>query len=334
MLEMACTIPQVMLSTQRLRDVCLLWFAKVADKQTIYSPKAFDAIVPPYATRFSMSLDAVEIIHVLATFSNNIQGWWSRWTDWTSSGNPGCWGVFFANAAPKRRKCLRGRKGTSNHQVGAGSKLLSGRENKKFLGRIKLPYQEKKMRWMDVFLTVLFGDVFFHQQIGWAEGMRQVWMLQVDEFATLDLIFERQWARFFAKDGRAQLLNLPSLRPSTLGTEEGVFDSWRVDGFSPSQSRSQFPETLLRTWDKKMCEDPLQAHFTFRCIWWDATTWMWHTQWSPDLRLGRWLLQGLPWVIPLGRQERGVCVIKAGAERLGEESRTWKMMKYPYPPWN
>ena len=55
--------------------------------------------------------------------------------------------------------------------------------------------------------------------------MRQVWMLQVDEFATLDLIFERQWARFFAKDGRAQLLNLPSLRPSTLGTEEGVFDS-------------------------------------------------------------------------------------------------------------
>ena len=75
-------------------------------------------------------------------------------------------GSFFANAAPKRRKCLRGRKGTSNHQVGAGSKLLSGRENKKFLGRIKLLYQEKKMRWMDVFLTVLFGDVFFHQQIG------------------------------------------------------------------------------------------------------------------------------------------------------------------------
>lgn len=75
-------------------------------------------------------------------------------------------GSFFANAAPKRRKWLRGRKGTSNHQVGAGSKLLSGRENKKFLGRIKLLYQEKKMRWMDVFLTVLFGDVFFHQQIG------------------------------------------------------------------------------------------------------------------------------------------------------------------------
>ena len=232
-------------------------------QQTICSQKAFTTMTSPYPTRFAMSLDAVEVTYVVAIFANKpIQGWWSGWTDWTPSGNPRSWGVS-ANAAPKRRKWLRGRKGTSNYQVGAGSRLLSGRENKKFLGRIKLLYQEKKMRWMDVFLTVLFGDGFFHQQIGWAEGVRQVWMLQVDEFATLDLTFERQWARFFAKDGRAQLLNLPSLRPSTLGTEEGVFDSWRVDGFSVPEAVSSF---LKLSWElgtrrcvKTLCKHALRS---------------------------------------------------------------------------
>ena len=256
MLEMACTIPQVMLSTQRLRDVCLLWFAKVADKQTIYSPKAFDAIVPPYMQRVS----PCRCLQHSQTTSKADE---AAGPTGPRQGILDFGEFFFANAAPKRRKWLRGRKGTSNHQVGAGSKLLSGRENKKFLGRIKLLYQEKKMRWMDVFLTVLFGDVFFHQQIGWAEGVRQVWMLQVDEFATLDLIFERQWARFFAKDGRAQLLNLPSLRPSTLGTEEGVFDSWRVDGFSVPKAVSSF---LKLSWElgtrrcvKTLCKHALRS---------------------------------------------------------------------------
>ena len=127
---------------------------------------------------------------------------------------------------------------TSNHQVGAGF-YVTFREGNKKLSR----YCIKRIIWVGwmFFLTVLLDFVPWTDWMGW-ECER--WMNSL------------LWIWFFAKDGRAQPLNPPRLRPSTLGTEERVFGSWRL---FRSKAVSSFLK-ILRTWDEDAWR-VLQARF-------------------------------------------------------------------------
>ena len=78
---------------------------------------------------------------------------------------------------------------------------------------------------------------FFHEQIGWTEGVSQVWMPQVDEFATLDLILEWHWADSLPRMAKPSHSTHHACALRRGGTEERVFDSWRF-------CRFQFPATL------------------------------------------------------------------------------------------